>query len=1203
VDRIAPEREYPRSTETVYRLHFANNGTTETNHSVILPVTLWIENQTFERPVFFIIAPQVNGGVLLGRSSLKELKIQVNFKPDESVDSEYLQEPVPVTVNMFSAGQELLVPETDDYLDGFSSQPTYEETSFEKIIMKRINEMNSQLKPEDDKEDVSTNYMKHYLNGFGELGNMEFADGYFIRLRPRNIGEKQDTRGQEHIFEVSWTLKEEPARAAWDSSQLIKNLSQNQKVEWDKHLDVFQNSQWWTKTQGKQGKMVSTVFPVQQKETKTTKVRPCCDMRVVNAASPKVSARMSTVMEAVLSLRNQVSPGIQIKQVDLNKAFYRIRTTIRGVDGNPYPILLKAGSNFFESDRLVFGLSCGPSGLNASQFIIQRIADAIWYATEKIEAPKRIIVMDDFLFIGTAEQTQRYFDLMEKTWHACGFDYKSHEWSQTEPQVWLGQQWTLSDEKVNMKRVRIDLELPTKWTKRIAFRCAGKFVQITGGYNEARAKVHADAIRQIAGKWDGWDQPCTDPQIIEDLRQHLKKALELWSECEEEDKNLCSFKKITDMEIRVDASQKGYGFIFLLESKILFAESKLFGNNTTSWHANRREFYALSQAVIKLDSLLHYFPSVRNVTLRSDSKVTVAHTDEFRNIASRSIERKVLLRIRNAILEIAYLWKTQNIKLRVMHIAGLDNTLADILSRESILEKHVSFIDVSERFTELTSLAEYKQWLKCREVFLCWKYKTPQGKNIGSIRTFLLAHQGRNAHEELKVRHFRDKIQVLVSEDLAECLLRHLHVQLGHARLGAVLSAFYEIAFCEKARKKAIKIINVCKECAVANPHRGNQNAYGPVYKPARPFEMIGIDLYGPLQRPSGSGNTKKHVLTVVCRLTGYTRFILLDDAKATSVVRAFELYLWEIGAPVRVLVTDNGPQFVLSPLLKGLCLLREIQHITLPLYAPFAGGFYEIRHRVATRCIRVLLAQFPIADWAVLIAVAQAKVNSHVGPDRSASPHQLIYGWRYSLPLQSAVENAIQGEIKEVDWNDPFTSPEQEAEERSKVRTEFLALWDEEFNKRQQEQERKFVPAEGEPLALGDYVIWKKDKLRRKFAQISDGPYRLVEQVGKHTWMIQNEDMLIPLKAHSRGLKKIHYEERKKDQGKRSVESMESSAGEEAQGVPPAIEEVTNEPSGEELGRGLRSRLSPEERFLASVHSTSSISGRLRRGSLIGKI
>jgi hypothetical protein len=65
-------------------------------------------------------------------------------------------------------------------------------------------------------------------------------------------------------------------------------------------------------------------------------------------------------------------------------------------------------------------------------------------------------------------------------------------------------------------------------------------------------------------------------------------------------------------------------------------------------------------------------------------------------------------------------------------------------------------------------------------------------------------------------------------------------------------------------------------------------------------------------------------------------------------------------------------------------------------------------------------------------------------------------------------------------------------------------------------------------------------------------------------TWMIQNEDMLIPLKAHSRGLKKIHYEEWKKDKGKRSVESVESSAGEETQGVPPAMEEVTNEPSGE---------------------------------------
>ncbi len=78
------------------------------------------------------------------------------------------------------------------------------------------------------------------------------------------------------------------------------------------------------------------------------------------------------------------------------------------------------------------------------------------------------------------------------------------------------------------------------------------------------------------------------------------------------------------------------------------------------------------------------------------------------------------------------------------------------------------------------------------------------------------------------------------------------------------------------------------------------------------------------------------HGLTVVWRLNGYTRIMLLGDAKATSVVKALEIYLWEIGAPVRVLVSDSGPQFVLPPLLRGLCLLRGIKHITLPLYAPF---------------------------------------------------------------------------------------------------------------------------------------------------------------------------------------------------------------------------------------------------------------------------
>ncbi len=1206
VDEIAPARKFARRTDTTYRLHFADNGTVETRLSVLLPVVAWVKEEVVEGDVLFIIAPKVNGEVLLGRSALKGLGVEISM--DVRPQATPGQEPIPVTVNLFTAEQEPSVPEIDQYLD-HSKQPNYKNTYFEREVDETLSKVTGDFATVEETIEKS-------LSVFDDI-SFEISEGYKIILRRVAQSGQHDTKNQQFAFTVSWRVQAQSSGRGWDSSGLLAKLTPSQREEWDTHVDVFTKSNWWKHTKGDHGSVRSTVFPVQQKETKTTRVRPCCDMRIVNAISPRVSAKISTVQDAVFALRNCVEKHTKVIQVDLVKAFYRIYTKISTDSGDPYPLVLQAGKHTYLSDRLVFGLACGPAALNAAQFMLQKAAEFVWLKFYKERLPIDLItVMDDFLITGEARAVKRHHDIMSSLWELTGFDQKMNTWTEGTTQQWLGQQWTLTENGVSMKRNEIELQTPNVWTKRVAFRLAGKFTNLTSGYSEARARVHADAVRQIAGQFEHWDTPCQDKMIITDLNYHIQQAVSLWQASKMEDENLRSLKNIDSLEIRVDASQSGFGFIFLHGETIVYADAKLFGKNTITWHANRREFHALSQAVMKLDTMLQLFPALKVVTVRTDSKVTVAHADEFRNIATKSIERKVLLRMRNAILEIAYLWKQQGINFTVRHIAGMDNTIADTLSRETERRKVVSFVEIELAETkfpsalmELRSLPAYIEWTRKREAFLAWRNKEPpQGKE--NMKKFLLADQGNFEDQELQVKVSKDRKQVIVSQELATCIIRHLHVQMGHARLTSVLNAFYEVAFHDKARKLALKELKRCNECAMSNPHKGSQESYGPVYRPSRPFEMIGIDLFGPLQRPLGTGGTKKHVLTVVCRLTGYTRFILLEDAKAKTVVDALERYIWELGAQIRVLVSDNGPQFVLSPLLRGLCLMRGIQHITLPLYAPFAGGFYEIRHRVAVRCLRTLLVQFPIGDWATLLAVAQSKVNSHVGTDRACSPHQLIYGWKYVYPTIGALQNGMQEAVAEVDWNDPFTSPEQEAKERGDLREEFLKIWEQEFQARQDGQSAAFRPvAEAEVLALGDWVVWKKEKIRRKFERISEGPYRLIEKVGRHTWMIQNEEMLIPLKVHARGLKRIDHEAvMKKSDG--PTQSVPEGSGQEeiSHG---AIEDDSESheksapasPTGKEIGRSLpKERFSAEERFLASLHETRSSTGRLRRGSLIEK-
>lgn len=75
---------------------------------------------------------------------------------------------------------------------------------------------------------------------------------------------------------------------------------------------------------------------------------------------------------------------------------------------------------------------------------------------------------------------------------------------------------------------------------------------------------------------------------------------------------------------------------------------------------------------------------------------------------------------------------------------------------------------------------------------------------------------------------------------------------------------------------------------------------------PPYPFETIGADLYGPLtgrsERKSG-----QYILTIVDRLTEYTRFLVMQNGTARSGFDVI-LTLLLLEERVRYIISDNGP-------------------------------------------------------------------------------------------------------------------------------------------------------------------------------------------------------------------------------------------------------------------------------------------------------
>jgi hypothetical protein len=1222
-DRYLPRHTYPRMTDQHYRLNFANMTSEETSEVVRAPVSYCRNGQCVSKEIQFVIATTLKGDVIFGRSALRIIGVSLTFgaPPPTVAETEHISggddsvlDHVPVTICMVTAEQEPIVIEDDqERLERLYTQVSYENTSFEKTINRLIK---GTLITQPTTSEIGNTYrrIEELLMACVKIGKIAIADDYYLSLKQLSDTDRSDREGQQFVFEISWQLQDTAlARRPWNSEHLIQRLDEQRRSEWDDHMETFTGRSWWKEQRGTPPCPISsTIFPVVQKMSKTTTCRPCCDMRAINSISPTVSAQTQSVLESVLRLRRLLNAEASVIQYDLSKAFYRIKTAVFDAAGEQFPISLRAGNRLFTSDRLVFGLSVGPAGLNATQFILERVADQVMHEISLEHRTATVVVMDDFLLIGDQDAATTRARIMEHLWTVSGFEWKTGTWGTDEPNLWLGQQWTFNKdcEKLRLVRTEVDIPPPSSWSKRAAFRAAGKFVSITGGYQEALARLHADAIRQVAGRFEGWDDPCADTSTIKLLRGHLEKAKDHWKQCVSEDWELALFGKRDKLIIETDASQRGWGFVVKVDDMTIFAEARLFGKITEAWHANRREFHALSCAIQRVDSLLAHFPDVRRVLVRTDSKVALAHSSEYRNVSSKALERKVILRMKNSIMEISYMWKTQGIDFRIEHLPGFTNELADRLSRAAYLDTPVQFVEVSHQIDSVRGWPEFKQWLRSRDVFLAWRGTRETDGTVNLLARFISTAQAEDArcrqllaetnpnHKHYTTSQLNGAIvrtlngiqQLWIPDKLISGLLKHMHEQMGHTALAPTLSNFYRVAFHPRARRLAKQSIRSCLECQVTNPPKDGQPSYGTVRMPERPFETIGMDLYGPLQRAQGAGTTKKHILTVVDRLTGYTRFILLQNARAESVVAAFEALCYELGAPIQTLVTDNGPQFVLSPLLKGLCMVRGIRHLTLPERSPWMGGFYEIRHRTATRCLRTLLAQFPIGDWHTLTAIAQAKVNSHVGPDRSCSPHELIYGWTYHHPTANALAQAITS--REDEWEDPFTKAETEAHARTASKEDFLRLWKEEFQARQTAQHAKFEKEHTgkRAFALGDDVFVTQPTIQRKFAPRAKGPFRLIEQIGKQTWRVAGPEVVLPFRVHTRnlvlaeGLPEV------------TTEDLERAPSQPPDGVTIG----KTDPPGKVLRTRPRARCPPEESFLQRIQGQVSRAGRLRRGSLI---
>ena len=224
----------------------------------------------------------------------------------------------------------------------------------------------------------------------------------------------------------------------------------------------------------------------------------------------------------------------------------------------------------------------------------------------------------------------------------------------------------------------------------------------------------------------------------------------------------------------------------------------------------------------------------------------------------------------------------------------------------------------------------------------------------------------------------------------------------GAARTYATMRQWYYWRGMKQA------VYDYCTSCAVCRTTRIKRQelAKGRIKSihASRPFEMISMDLVGPLPICS-SGS--RYLLTIMDRFTRYVAAIPLTNVTAATVSTAFvNEWILRYGPPDSVLA-DNGTQFT-SVVLAITCKAIGTRQRFATIYHPECNGQIERWHRFLKE--RLTIRQKANAlnflkgdDWDIYIPSVVFSYNAAVHSITGYSPFQILYGRLPSLPLRLA--------------------------------------------------------------------------------------------------------------------------------------------------------------------------------------------------------
>lgn len=246
--------------------------------------------------------------------------------------------------------------------------------------------------------------------------------------------------------------------------------------------------------------------------------------------------------------------------------------------------------------------------------------------------------------------------------------------------------------------------------------------------------------------------------------------------------------------------------------------------------------------------------------------------------------------------------RLQQFDFEVVHRKGRDHLVPDALSRTvpDIAEVQVE-LEKNEVKTEIND-----SWYRrmCKNVnerpnlYPLWRLEGDKLYKFVGKRYFNLDDTGSEWKE-------------VVPKDIRKTVI-HDHHDIPTAGHGGVTKTTYRVAekyYWPSMKQDIAKYIQHCKICIATKPEQKSRAGHL-LGRPSvsKPWETICVDLVGPLPR---TNRGYMYILSVVDYFSKFCLFFPLRTATSVNIVRIIEEHVYLLFGVPRVLVCDNGKQFI----------------------------------------------------------------------------------------------------------------------------------------------------------------------------------------------------------------------------------------------------------------------------------------------------